>query len=295
MNKLKFIEVTKYKSSMKKQIFQFLLFSIPFIGISQLYTPGAGVTDIDGNTYQTIVINGQEWMAENLRTGTYANGDSIPNISNANQWNEDLTTGAWAHYNNDSQFENPYGKHYNWFAAADPRNACPVGWHVPTYQEWAFLLWTLGGDQSGGKLKSIGTIEAGTGLWYQPNLGADNLSGLNVLPAGINDGGGWELMGSWAALWTSSIEVVGHLSTEMYYVSVNTFDSNVELELQTGGSGFSIRCLKNFSSDIEEIKIKSKTLIKIFDIMGVETIEKPNEVLFYQYSDGSVEKKLIIE
>jgi uncharacterized protein (TIGR02145 family) len=279
---------------MKKQIFQFLLFSIPFIGISQLYTPGSGVTDIDGNTYQTIVINGQEWMAENLRTSRYANGDSIPNISNANEWNEDLTTGAWAHYNNDSQFENPYGKHYNWFAAADPRNACPVGWHMPTYQEWAFLLLTLGGDGSGGKLKSIGTIEAGTGLWYQPNLGADNSSGFNALPAGFI-GGGSELMGSWALFWTSSIEVVGHLSSEMYYVSVNKFNSNVELDLENGYRCYSIRCLKNLTSDIEEIKIKPKTLIRIFDIMGVETIEKSNEVLFYQYSDGSVEKKLIIE
>jgi hypothetical protein len=41
---------------------------------AQLFTPGGGVTDIDGNAYQTIVINGQEWMAENLRTSKYANG-----------------------------------------------------------------------------------------------------------------------------------------------------------------------------------------------------------------------------
>ena len=74
--------------------------------------PGAGVT-FDGYTYPSIVLgNGQEWMAENLRTTTYANGDPIPNITDDTQW-ENLTTGAWSHYNNDSQYENPYGKLYN--------------------------------------------------------------------------------------------------------------------------------------------------------------------------------------
>ena len=46
---------------------------------------GAGVT-FDGYTYASILIgNGQEWMAENLRTTTYANGDPIPNVTGA-QW-----------------------------------------------------------------------------------------------------------------------------------------------------------------------------------------------------------------
>jgi uncharacterized protein (TIGR02145 family) len=48
--------------------------------------------------------------------------------------------GAWAHYNNDSQYENPFGKLYNWFAVSDNRNVCPSGWHIPSDGEWNFLF-----------------------------------------------------------------------------------------------------------------------------------------------------------
>lgn len=59
--------------------------------------------------------------------------------------------------------------------------------------------------------------------------------------------------------------------------------------------GFSIRCIKNSSSGINEIMPNQKTLIKIIDIMGRETVFNNNEVLYYLYSDGSVEKKFISE
>jgi len=88
------------------------------------------VTDIDGNTYATIQIGRQVWMAENVRTTCYRNGDTIPNVKDGGAWGR-LTTGAWAHYENDVQYENPYGKLYNWYAAADRRGICPQGWHVP--------------------------------------------------------------------------------------------------------------------------------------------------------------------
>lgn len=165
---------------MKKRIFQFLLFSIPFIGMSQLYTPEAGVTDIDGNTYQTIIINGQEWMAENLRTTKYADGDPIPNVTDANQWSN-LTTGAWAHYNNDSQYENPYGKLYNGYTISDPRNVCPTDWHISTDAEYSLLSDYLGGQGvAGGKMKSIDSQ-----YWSGLNLYATNESGFSGRPGGM--------------------------------------------------------------------------------------------------------------
>ena len=36
------------------------------------------VTDIDGNHYDAVQIGNQFWMAANLRTTRYANGDTIP-------------------------------------------------------------------------------------------------------------------------------------------------------------------------------------------------------------------------
>jgi len=146
---------------------------------------GAGsVTDQNGNTYATIAIGTQEWFAENLRATSYANGDPIPNVTDATEWIQ-LTTGAWAHYNNNSQFENPYGKLYNWYAVADPRNVCPNGWHVSTDEEWTVLRDYLGGDSiAGGKMKTTGTQ-----YWQPPNTGGTNESGFSALPVGYRRSG----------------------------------------------------------------------------------------------------------
>lgn len=142
------------------------------------------MTDQDGNTYPTVVIGGQEWMAENLRTATYANGDPIPNVTDPGQWSG-LTSGAWGHFLHDGAYDMPFGKLYNNFAVMDPRNVCPAGWHVSTEAEWMALADSLGGsDAAGVKLKSTGNISEGSGQWLAPNAGATNESGFSALPGG---------------------------------------------------------------------------------------------------------------
>lgn len=144
--------------------------------------------DQDGNTFLTITIGGQEWMAENLRVSTFANGAAIPNITGG------TTAATWVHYNNDAQYEVPYGKLYNWYAVNDPRGLCPSGWHVPSDAEWNTLIAELDpaylpgitGEQSataGGDMKA-----AGTANWQAPNTGATNSSGFTALPGGISIG-----------------------------------------------------------------------------------------------------------
>ena len=60
-------------------------------------------------------------------------------------------------------------------------------------RRWATYYFTLstclgGYTVAGGKMKSVGTIEDGTGLWYFPNLDATNSSGFTALPAGFREG-----------------------------------------------------------------------------------------------------------
>lgn len=271
---------------MKKHTFLFLVFLIPFIGISQLYTLGAGVTDIDGNTYQTIIINGQEWMVENLRTGKYSNGEAIPNIPDNSQWSS-LITGAWVHYNNNNQNEVPYGKLYNWYTVVDSRNVCPSGWLVPSDSEWTVLTDYLGGNSlAGGKMKSTGTQ-----YWLNPNGDATNESGFSGLPGGTRNGTSFMFIGGYGSWWSNTS--VGTL--EAWSRGLNSNDGVVDKYGFTKGGGLSVRCLKNSTSSMNEIKPSSKTLIKIFDILGNETANKPNELQFYLYNDGSIEKKIVIE
>jgi uncharacterized protein (TIGR02145 family) len=164
------------------------------------------MTDQEGNVYKTIIIGTQEWMAENLNTSIYRNGDAIPTNLNDSEWSA-TTNGAWAYYNNDPSYACPYGKLYNWYTCVDARGLCPVGWHVPSYEEWTVLTDYLGGSSvAGGKMKGTGTLEGATGLWYSPNEGATNSSGFSGAPGGGRSFNGviYGLNGSYGNWWSSS-------------------------------------------------------------------------------------------
>jgi len=206
--------------------------------------PGAGVT-FDGYTYTSIVLgNGQEWMAENLRTTSYANGDPIPNITNNTQWSN-LTTGAWVHYNNDSQYENPYGKLYNWYTVVDTRNVCPTGWHVPSDAEWSTFINYLdpnadGGNNTntaGGKMKSTGTQ-----YWQSPNQDATNESGFSGLPGGYRGPNGSFFGIGYYGYWWSSTEY-DSISAWFRYLSYD--GGSVDRGGNDKRDGFSVRCLRD--------------------------------------------------
>ncbi|HRH49372.1 MAG TPA: fibrobacter succinogenes major paralogous domain-containing protein [Panacibacter sp.] len=145
-----------------------------------------GIIDDKVLAGNTVTIGTQVWMNSNLKTKFYRNGDSIPQVTNRKAWKA-LTKGAWCWYNNDSaRYAQTYGKLYNWYAVNDPRGLAPAGWHVPSLAEWYALSAFLGGDLvAGGKMKSTGTIEAGTGLWSAPNTDATNSSGFTGLPGGL--------------------------------------------------------------------------------------------------------------
>ena len=199
-------------------------------------TYGSSVTDQNGNVYATIVIGSQEWMAENLRATTYANGDPIPNITEQTQW-QNLTIGAWAHYNNDSQYETSYGKLYNAFTVLDTRKICPSGWHVPSEAEWIVLRDYLGGQLvAGGKMKS-------TEFQYWQGGQGTNQSGFSGLPAGERV---LEFAGGKAIWWSSTeypLSVPGLFGGR--YILLPGSNTTAQI-LGTGKqAGYSVRCVKD--------------------------------------------------
>jgi hypothetical protein len=58
------------------------------------------ITDQDGNTYDYLTYGDQVWTVENAEMVTYRDGTPIPEVTDPTQWSN-LTTGAWAYYNND--------------------------------------------------------------------------------------------------------------------------------------------------------------------------------------------------
>ena len=200
------------------------------------------MTDQEGNVYKTIVIGTQEWMAENLNTSIYRNGDAIPtNLDNA-AW-QNTTSGAWAYYNNDASYACPYGKLYNWYTCVDARQLCPTGWHVPTDAEWTILTDYLGGqDVAGGKMKTTGNFEAATGLWLSPNAEATNSSGFSGAPGGFRYyDGGYYFIGNLGYLWCSSeVDTYFAWFRGLDYSDAAAIRGNVNKQV-----GFSVRCLRD--------------------------------------------------
>ena len=94
------------------------------------------VKDIEGNTYKTITIGTQIWMAENLRTIKYNDGTNIPIVTDSTLWAKDSTP-LMCWFNNDrATYSAKYGALYNWYAinagTNGNKNVCPTGWHVPS-------------------------------------------------------------------------------------------------------------------------------------------------------------------
>lgn len=179
------------------------------------------VTDVDGNVYNSISIGTQVWTVENLKVTKYQNGEAIQNILDNSTWNN-LSSGAFCDYDNNSLNRNTYGVFYNWFAASDPRNIAPKGWHVASYEEYQLLIDYLGG----------------------PAKAEENLktAGFNVLPAGKRTEDGIYLdKGIFPYLWSSTEYHVG--SNWARYLSINGADLYVNC--LSKNNGFSVRCIRD--------------------------------------------------
>jgi len=197
------------------------------------------MTDQDGNVYKTIFINGETWMAENLRTTKYRNGDPIPNIVDSTAWSS-LNTGAYCNYENTENIDTiaTYGRLYNWYAISDSRNIAPKGWHVATNTEWKRLILFLNREGlAGTKLK-----EAGNFHWYG-NEKATNASGLTILPSGIRS----PSTGEFCCMGTRSILWSGTQSDDSYAwtLSLNRDTDTCKRISLHMNYGFAIRCVKN--------------------------------------------------
>lgn len=259
----------------------FSILNFSTLVFAQFPTTGNGIYDYEGNNYQTIILeNEQEWMAENLKSKLFSNGDSIQNLNFNNAW-QTTNIGAFSVHNENITTSSIYGNLYNWYVTIDERNICPVGWHVPTDNEWTDYSDLLGGNGvAGGKMKLQDTL-----YWRSPNVGATNESFFSALPAGCRyDGGNYANLYSYAYWWSAS-----QLDNQFSWYRSTFYNSdNLVKNYATKRTGYSIRCVKNqavnYNKDIEDFSLTifpnpfqetitingeiSNHLILIFDING---------------------------
>ncbi len=194
------------------------------------------VTDIDGNVYTTVTIGSQVWMAENLKTTKYNDGTKILNVTDDDEW-ENLSSAAYCWYDNDINNGNIYGALYNWYAVHTGK-LCPIGWHVPTDEEWTELIDYLGGENvAGGKLKETNTTH-----WKKPNTGATNETCFTALPSGVRDSNGSFFKVVYYGHWWSATE---YGANRAWFRFISYYYSNVLRHVSHKNPGLSIRCVRD--------------------------------------------------
>lgn len=199
------------------------------------YTKYGSVTDVDGNEYKTVTIGGQTWMAENLRTTHFQNGEAIRYIPNGNEWGLNYETPAYSWYGNDKENRTVYGAYYNWQSAFDKRNIAPKGWRVPTKDDWATLFKNI---QNNSMVLREESSAHWTGTEYYK---ASNATGLTIVSTGVNMGDLYSagLRQDWTLFWTSDGTPEKLLATAAFIQLAGTDFIEVQ-----SNHGYPIRCIK---------------------------------------------------
>jgi len=216
-----------------------------------VWTCGSAIS-YGGDTYSTVLIGSQCWMAENL------------NVTNGNT-DQTCTTTRYCYDDNSSNCD-IYGGLYAWSgimcgepgAASNPsgvQGICPNGWHIPSDDEWKELEgevdstypygdieWdSIGhnGDDVGRNLKE----DATQGHWNSDN-GACNSSGFAALPAGYRHvTGSYNSLGRSTTFWSSTLS---DKSDNAWYCGLVYSSTDVVHSYYiVKNTGFSVRCLKD--------------------------------------------------
>jgi len=215
------------------------------------------VLDRESNTYATVSIGTQCWMASNLMVTTYNDGTNIPlDASGGTQGNGSgqtwlsQTTGARTLYGHDNTNLSVYGYLYNGHAVVDSRKICPSGWHVPTNSDWNKLVkaidpaadTTLYGESliAGGMMKS-------TSLWNSPNTCGNNSSGFAALPSGERYASGlFYGQGNYTSFWSTTIDYAANSFGGYLFVRELAYNrSKVYMDYGDYGKANPIRCVKD--------------------------------------------------
>jgi uncharacterized protein (TIGR02145 family) len=204
------------------------------------------VSDVDGNTYKTVKIGEQWWMCENLHVKHFQDGSNITFIGNVGQdsvWAQ-ATESAYSFIN-----DTIFGCFYNHLAVQDARKIAPVGWHIPSDEEWKTLEKTIGmSSTDANQLAWRGSNEAELLInkisegWPSGTVpfGLD-MYDFSIFPAGCRLFNGELTNGNNAFFWTATESINGNA----YYRYFDYKKKNIFRQTTFPQYGMSIRCVKD--------------------------------------------------
>lgn len=167
---------------------------------------------IGSNTYTTVVIGTQTWMAENMNEAT-SSGSSC--------------------YDDDTDNCDFYGRLYS---PDEATNICPTGWSLPAEADWDLLINYVGGASEAGLVLKAAEDVMDVFDWL--DLNRENQYGFSVLPAGYLVDTGSEQRGWATRFWTTNAYMFIQFSDE---------ESQVQKVVTTTPDYYqvSVRCVKD--------------------------------------------------
>jgi uncharacterized protein (TIGR02145 family) len=220
------------------------------------------LTDYDGHVYQTVQIGNQLWMRENLKTTHYADGTALVDGTGTVDITGDYTTKYYFAYNDDENYVDVHGRLYTWAAAMNGaessetnpgtvQGVCPVGWHVPSDDEWMELERHLGmpelevhGTYWRGTNEGLILRESGSSHWwdYIRYISGTNESGFTALPGGSRGyNGSFRDLKERANYWSATESLSSHAwARRLYYNHPDVYRYD-----DYKSRAYSIRCIKD--------------------------------------------------
>jgi len=212
----KIVEKKNGKITRSSKVFSFS--TLP-IQLNNLLNYGTLVDSRDYKIYATIAASGTEWMAQNL--------------------DYELQGKSW--YYEDNVKYKVYGRLYGGNAiASNMENLCPMGWHIPSVEEWEALLNNSGGIKAAGSPFK----EASANYWQASKSIRSNNSGMTVLPSGSRDSKpSFSNLKKYTSFWTSTSDI----KKTGNYMNLNFGFMRENAIISTGSQdwAYSIRCVKD--------------------------------------------------
>lgn len=223
------------------------------------------VMDVDGHTYDAVLIGNKIWMIQNLKTTRYSNGEEIP----VGVPDEDRTSTEPLRFvpNGNGSYVEQYGYLYNWYAvmhgasssSSNPsrvQGVCPQGWHVPSRAEWEQLTTFIGMQseyQCNGEKYNVAKAMASTTGWKEAsktcavgnNQYNNNATHFSAFPAGLGDISVNNNFTKDAYFWSCTQSAIPGWDMYAYDFELDYYSATTYIYAPCKGNAMAVRCVRD--------------------------------------------------